>query len=305
MMAAEGPERDPRALPLNAVGNGAVRRGRPLGGGFGPSETRERAAVPWQPAGSVPQSLYTAEQEARIAELFRMALDGELTQFRRRELKANEPDRLNERHFGMISLRATGLHQRLIAKAYGDNDLYVHQVLNHPDAQYLLTQLIAMRASAGNQYQERMEALAEPAMSAIEDALLDDDPDTVKIALKKAPLAFRVLEQGGKIKKPAAEGRVDHTHRFEASPQQMGLLREALLESRELKNVPYRVAEIEEDGSRQVRQLSAVAGSDFDSDGHEAVAAQQPSSGDGAGGEEGGEAEAGTPQARLVAGWDD
>lgn len=230
-----------------------ARRGRPLGGGFGSSEYRQRMAVPSEPKGSTPKPLYTVEQQAQIAELFERALVGELP--RSRPLKTNEPERLNERHLAMVSMRATGLHQRLIAKAFGDNDLYVHQVLNHPDATYLLSQLLAMRAVSGNVFQERMEALAEPAMSAIEDALLEDDPETVKIALKRAPLAFRVLEQGGKILKPASrlEGEVKHS--FEASKDQLDLLRLALQEGREVRDAVYTVVEVSERG--ELKELPA------------------------------------------------
>lgn len=290
-MAYEGQERDPRALPLAATGGESRRVGRPLGGGYGSSEWRERGAVPWQPKGSSPTPIYTIEQQAQIAELFQKALDGELSSFRKRELKVNEPERLNERHLQMVSMRATGLHQRLIAKTFGDNDLYVHQILNHPDAVYLMSQMMAMRATNGNEFQERMEALAEPAMSAIEDALLSDEPDTIKIALKKAPLAFRVLEQGGKIKRPAAQAEVNHNHRLEASPAQMQGLREALLEARELRDVKYTVIEVGEE-SREVRTLSAEGG---DAAGSRAGIDEGLSSED----------EAPEQETRLVSGWDD
>lgn len=268
-MASEGQERDPRALPLASGVVARERRvGRPLGGGYGSSEYRQRMAVPHEPKGSMPKPLYTTEQQAQIAELFEKALSGELP--RSRPLKTNEPERLNERHLAMVSMRATGLHQRLIAKAFGDNDLYVHQVLNHPDAVFLLSQLLAMRAVSGNVFQERMEALAEPAMSAIEDALLEDDPDTVKVALKRAPLAFRVLEQSGKIVKPAARLEGEVTHRFEASGEQMSLLRTALREGREIKDAVWTTVEVSE--GREVREVpsSPVGDQDHEGDGSEA-----------------------------------
>ena len=197
--------------------------------------------MPWKPRGTTPRPIYTDEQEAEIARLYELALLGQLP--RRRALKENEPERLNERHLGFISSRSVGMSQRLIAKAFGDNDAYVSMILNHPDSVYILARMSAMQAN-GSEYQERMEALAEPAMSAIEDALLEDDPEVVKIALRRAPLAFRVLEQGRKIEKPTARAEVEHTHRLEASPQQMAALRDALVESRELRDVKYEVLEI-------------------------------------------------------------
>ena len=163
---------------------------------------------------------------------------------RRRALKVNEPERLNERHLAMIGMRAQGLHQRLIAKAFGDNDEYVSMVLNHPDAVFLLAHLSAMRAANGNDFKRRMEALSEPAMSAIEDALLADEPDTIKIALKRAPLAFRVLELNGEVKKPTRELDVNHNHRLDASPQQISLLREALREAKEVRDARYEVVSL-------------------------------------------------------------
>jgi hypothetical protein len=162
-----------------------------------------------------------------IEALFAKALAGQIP--RNRDLKSWEPARLNERHLAMVMARAGGLQQRQIAKAFGATDSNVSIVLNHPDAEFLLMKLGAMRATSPSGIQERLERLAEPAMKALEE-VFEYEPDPA--AFRRAPLAFKVLEMNGHGAKRRVE--VDHQHTLKADEGQLALLAKAVREAQAL-----------------------------------------------------------------------
>lgn len=173
-----------------------------------------------------------------IERLFDMARRGQIP--RDRPLKEWEPATLNERHLLMISARAGGMYQTDIAKAFGVTDGHVSVVMNHPDAVYILTRLQAMRAEDPTGIETRLRRLAEPAVDILEKALNPaTEPDELKDALRRTPIAFRALDINGYGAKHREVQRHEHTHRhqLEASPAQMGELARALRESREIEEV--------------------------------------------------------------------
>src|SRR4051794_26004007 len=85
-----------------------------------------------------------AQKRKDMADLFARAMSGLLP--RDRALEKWEPDVLDERHMQVVMLRSTGLDQRVIAKLTGYTESWVSVILNHPDAQYLLTMMLSYAA---------------------------------------------------------------------------------------------------------------------------------------------------------------
>lgn len=286
-MRNEAPERDPRAmrravsrsvgLRLSGVDSSAVG-GAEAQWSAGESEARaepawrppnwavgsaeERQALPQMPTGTAPDALpeWLPEHQEEIQRLFEAALRAELP--RERELRSWEPAKLHPRHLQMILMRAEGFHQRTIAKAFGTKDAHVSIVMNHPDGEYLLSRLSAMHAMRQGGIRQRLEELAGPAVDALEAAFLEDDPEVTKVAMKKAPLAFKVLEFGGfgapKTVPGAPEGGQKHLHlHLEATGSQLSELKRAMVEARAL-----RAPEVEEIQEVEVleERLSASQG---------------------------------------------
>lgn len=192
------------------------------------------------------------DDRPEIQRLFELALEGALP--RARPLKEWEPQRLNERHIAMVNMRAAGLKQRQIAQAFGATDSNVSIILNHPDAEYLLSRLQSMRATQPSDIEQRMAALVEPAVSALEEAF-SADAESARTGMKRAPLAFKVLDFNGygSANKPK---HVEHDHRHRvsldgASPPQLGELARAMRESRMIPE--NQVAVIEDMGEAQER----------------------------------------------------
>lgn len=171
-----------------------------------------------------------AQISPEIQRLFELALEGALP--RSRELKAWEPQTLNERHLSMIMMRVSGVKQREIAQIFGATDSNVSIVLNHPDAEYLLSRLHAARFSMPNDIEKRLEALNEDAVRVLEELMSDEEVS----ALKKTPAAFKLLERNGYGKKQVVEH--EHRHRLEANGDQLAQLASALRESRSIEDQP-------------------------------------------------------------------
>lgn len=103
-----------------------------------------------------------------LDDLFKKALLGELP--RSRALKSWEPDQLNETHLQIILLRAGGMRQRDIAKFLNATmgtkltDTTVSICCNHPDAIFILTQLVSYAADNVTDMAARMKAYAGEAL---------------------------------------------------------------------------------------------------------------------------------------------
>ena len=167
-------------------------------------------------------------QRPEIERLFAMATEGRLP--RNRDLKPWEPQRLNERHLAMVMMRASGVKQRTIAEAFEATDANVSIVLNHPDAELLLQKLQSMRATQPSAIEERLQALSERAVGTLEDLFspFDETP-----TVKKAPMAFKLLEMNGYARPRQVESQVNHT--FSANPRQLDALTRALRESNSIE----------------------------------------------------------------------
>jgi hypothetical protein len=172
-----------------------------------------------------------------MQQLFEAALKGELP--RNRDLKPWEPQTLNERHLVMVMLRASGLKQRVIAQSMGATDATVSIVLNHPDSVMLLAKLQGIRATTKPDYMKRLEALTEHAVGTLEDVFEAIDPDDAKLAIRRAPTAFKLLEINGYAKK-----RVEHDHKHQhtlrVGPEEHAALRKGLQEATVLHSRPPR-----------------------------------------------------------------
>jgi hypothetical protein len=202
------------------------------------------------------------DDRPEIQALFEAALEGRLP--RARDLKPYEPQRLNERHLAMVMMRSGGLKQRQIAQAFGVTDSNASIVLNHPDAEYLLSRLAAMKATQPTDIELRLAALAEPAISTLEDAFVAEDPTELKNAMRRAPLAFRVLDMNGYGRKQKVEHEHNHKHQLDATPPQLAALASVLRESREIPEADYVVIE------------SAADAADMLAPGGESTASPQP-----------------------------
>lgn len=179
--------------------------------------------LPTDPRETTAQAMVNPEIQA----LFELALEAKLP--RNRELRSWEPQRLNERHLTMVMMRASGLKQRQIAEIVGCTDSNASIVLNHPDAEYLLSRLQAARFSIPHKYEERLQALNDAAVDAIEELLTD-----VEIpAARRAPAAFKLLGMNGYGREKPAETNVN-IH-LDATSAEMGLLARALRESRQIQ----------------------------------------------------------------------
>lgn len=187
------------------------------------------------------------DDRPEIQALFERALEANLP--RSRDLKPYEPQRLNERHLSMVMMRAGGMKQRTIAQIFGVTDSNASIVLNHPDAEYLLSRLQAMRATQPTDIEARLAALTGPALDSLEAAFDDNlEPSDLKNAVRRAPLAFRVLEMNGHGRKKQVEVEHQHTHRhqLDASPKQLTDLVSALREAKEIPEADYVVLDATE-----------------------------------------------------------
>lgn len=203
-----------------------------------------------------PRTASFRDERPEIQRLFELALEAGLP--RVRELKSWEPARLNERHLSMVMMRAGGLKQRTIAQAFDVTDSNASIILNHPDAEYLLSRLQAMKATHSTSIEDRLKALTEPALGSLE-AVFDDrrEPEEVKAAFKRAPLAFKVLDMNGYGKKQEVAHKHEHRVQLEGTAPQLANLAAALRESREIPETDYEV--LEDSGEVQRRLGEGVA----------------------------------------------
>lgn len=206
---------------------------------------------------SDPRTASFKDDRPEIQALFELALEGKIP--RRRELKPWEPQRLNERHLAMVMMRATGVQQRTVAQAFDVTDSNASIILNHPDAEYLLSRLAAMKATHESSIEARLRRLSEPAIEALEAVFNPTaEPEEARAAMKRAPMAFKVLDYNGYRQQKPQEHRHqhEHAHRLEASPKQLGELALALRESRQIPIEEGRV----EPSAGEVRALLPPAG---------------------------------------------
>ena len=160
----------------------------------------------------------------QIDDLMARAMSGLLP--RSRHLKSWEPDTLDERHMQAIIMRASGLQQGTIAKLLNWTDSWTSVVLNHPDAQYILTKMVSYAADEVLDLQTRIKAHAGEALDKVVEVMRTTQDNRLASAN-----AFELLRMAGysavEKKEIKAEISMPAAH--------VDLLGEAIRESRQIR----------------------------------------------------------------------
>lgn len=125
-----------------------------------------------------------------MEELFARCMSGLLP--RSRPLKSWEPATLDERHIQAILLRASGLQQKAIASITGWDEPWVSVILNHPDAQYILTRLLSYAADNVIDLTTRIKATAPEAFDTVVTVMRTSNDEKVR-----TQNAFEILKMAG------------------------------------------------------------------------------------------------------------
>lgn len=168
-----------------------------------------------------------------IDDLMARAMSGLLP--RNRSLKSWEPDMLDERHLQAIIMRSAGLQQQFIAASLGWTDSWTSIVLNHPDAQYILTKLVSYAADEVLDIHTRIKAHAGEAL----DKVVEVMRNTQDLRLASSN-AFEILKMAGY----SAVEKKEVKQTVTVNAGQSDLLTQAINESRQIKAVEgkdYRV----------------------------------------------------------------
>lgn len=171
--------------------------------------------------------MLTGEGNSALELLFDLALKGELP--RTRPLKPWEVEKLSPQHLDLIMGKACGVPQRTLAAYHGYTESHISQILNHPDARYLISRIMAFRTEGIADIQKRMEALVPIALDTLTDIMLDGKEDN------KVKIAFGILDRKGYGIKQ--ESKV--THEFQIPQNQALNLTSALREAREIPSLEY------------------------------------------------------------------
>jgi hypothetical protein len=176
--------------------------------------------------------------------LFARVLNNQLT--RGRALLSWEPDKLDERHLQAVLLRASGMKQQEIAKQMGWTDGWTSIVLNHPDAQYVLTRIVSYASDNVIDMQARIQALAPEAL----DTMVEVMRSTQDEKLRKET-GFDILKMAGYgVRKEVPSTQVQINNFGGVPAESLGNLASALRESREIVPVQYSLpAALPEQGS--------------------------------------------------------
>lgn len=166
----------------------------------------------------------SVQKKVQIDQLIAMAMSGLLP--RSRELKYWEPQHLDERHLQAVMMRASGLTQGLIAKQFGWTDAWTSIVLNHPDAQYILTKVVGYAADNVLDIQTRVKAHAGEALDKVVEVMR-----TTQDQRLASSNAFEILKMAGYG--AVEKKQVEHTMHVPAAS--MNLLSEALQESKQIR----------------------------------------------------------------------
>jgi hypothetical protein len=160
-----------------------------------PHEAEKVQSPPEQAFESAPMDM---DQPFYVNQTKRQALDMLFTQVlsgaveRSRPLKSWEPDYLDERHLQIIMLRAANMDQGTIAKMTGFTESWVSIILNHPDAQYVLTKIISFAADSVIDMQARIKAVAPEALTTVVEVMRTSRDDRLRSAN-----AFELLKMAG------------------------------------------------------------------------------------------------------------
>jgi transcriptional regulator len=174
-----------------------------------------------------------AGKRQAIDDLMARAMNGLLP--RSRSLKPWEPDQIDERHLQAIMMRASGLPQKTIASVMGWNDSWTSVVLNHPDAQYILTKMVSYAADEVLDIQTRIKAHAGEALDKVVEVMRSTQDQRLASAN-----AFELLKMAGYGAVEKKEVKTELT----VAAASVDLLSEAIKESQQImavEGVDYRV----------------------------------------------------------------
>lgn len=168
-----------------------------------------------------------------LDQLIAMAMSGLMP--RARELNYWEPKQLDERHLQAIMMRAAGLQQNYIATQMGWTAAWTSIVLNHPDAQYILTKMVGYAADQVLDVQARVKAVAGEALDTVVEVMRSSNDQRLR-----SQNAFELLKMAGYG--AVEKKQVEHT--VAIPKDNMALLTTALEEStalRAIEGIDYRV----------------------------------------------------------------
>ncbi len=165
-------------------------------------------------------------KKLEMEQFYGMALAGLLP--RNRELKSWEPNRLDERHLQAIIMRSVGLPQGYIAKTFGWTEPWTSIVLNHPDAQFLLTKIIGYASDNVLDIQARVKSVAGEALDKVVEVMRTTQDNKLASAN-----AFELLKMAGygAVEKKQVE------HQVHIPRANIDLLQAALDESNQIRVV--------------------------------------------------------------------
>jgi hypothetical protein len=176
-----------------------------------------------------------------MEELIARCLSGLLP--RSRPLKSWEPDTLDERHIQAILLRATGMKQNAIASVTGWEESWVSVILNHPDAQFILTKLLSYAADNVIDLTTRIKATAPEAFDTVVTVMRTSNDEKLRTAN-----AFEILKMAGYGARPTGPAPIvnqQNTTNVQVNvatsvpTKGLGLLADSIREAKQIGEVRY------------------------------------------------------------------
>lgn len=186
--------------------------------------------LPRQPLGQSVE-VQAIRETTRVGELIKRALSGELP--RDRSPHAWEPSILTPLHINMVLDRAGGFQLKEIAERWEYTTVQVANVLGHPDAQTILSTILAIQASALTSIEERFRVLAPEAVNVKVEIMRDPAANPAV----RDRVASDILDRAGYA--PRKREEITHRHQILLPAQAATGLKEILQESRRVALVDY------------------------------------------------------------------
>lgn len=191
------------------------------------------SASPRSPFGVEPDQARRTFELTRISSVIDRALKGDLP--RERAPQYWEPSVLSAAHVNMVLDRAAGFALSEIAARWEYSTAQVANVLGHPDAQTILSTILAMQAEQLSSIDSRLKAMAPEALNVKVEILRNPE---VSPAVRDR-VASDILDRAGYAPKQKIE--TEHNHRILMPAQAATGLKEALEASRRVAVMDYTV----------------------------------------------------------------
>lgn len=166
--------------------------------------------------------------------LMAKAMSGQLPRYR--SLKSWEPDKLDERHIQAVLMRAGGMSQNKIAEYLGWEPAWTSVILNHPDAQYLLTRIVSYAADNVIDLQERIKATAPEAFDTVLEVMRSTNDQDLR-----SKNAFEILKMAGYGAQKSPAVVINSQVNQGVSAKAIGQLTQAIREAAMIQEVQYEV----------------------------------------------------------------